>query len=841
MVAYSSGESVVLPLQELMDVLQFPIRVDVEGAKGWFIQEQKTFLLDTERREVTINGKRTRYPEARVEIIDDELYVDLELLQHWFPLVMDYSLAAQSLTITSKEKLPMELALDRQTSRRMGSEKEKPDYPFMMVPYQWISSPFMDVDISSDYDTQRSDPLNLTFNTLTSMEFLQLGTHMFMSGNSTRGLSDIRVRAERKDPYGELFGILNATELSLGDIATDELSLSTENTQGRGVLLSNFPLHRVSAFDQITLRGDLLPGWEVELYRNGVLLNFQDASADGQYEFFNVPLLTGENIIRLVFYGPFGEQREETKRYFIGKDLVTQGQSHYSLAVTQHERDVFQVNEPPDAQGLEGKTRVIAEYEYGLGERLTYHGHFTSLPLEDNKHHHYLTNGLSTTLGNSFWRTDMSHDAEDGGYAVSVNMQTRWQHFSVSTRYERFVDYVSEKTDTITDPVTRRVSLLLDGQVKVPALPTASTGLVLEREWFDSGRKETNISHRISMHVGVASFSHSLQLQQSESAGDTDRQLDGDLLISSRLERLGIRGGIGYDIYPTLQIDQLNLSADYDIARDYRGQLGLAHELSGDGITRITAGVSSMFEHYRLGLEGEYEDDGEARIGIMLSFSLGKMPEQTGYAIYPEPMASEGMLASRIFVDRNGDHQFDPGDEPLEHAGLRINRGSSREATNEGGMVFVLHLEPYEPSDVSVDMQTIEDPYLVPYQPGVRMVPRPSVPGQVEFALLPTGEIDGVVYLNKAGTNKDVSNVQVELVNQDGEMVQEARSAFDGFYLFDKVPPGDYNVRVSAAQAERLGLVVPEAQKVTIGYDSTIISGLNMVLKKETRNKGSPD
>ena len=64
----------------------------------------------------------------------------------------------------------------------------------------------------------------------------------------------------------------------------------------------------------------------------------------------------------------------------------------------------------------------------------------------------------------------------------------------------------------------------------------------------------------------------------------------------------------------------------------------------------------------------------------------------------------------------------------------------------------------------------------------------------------------------------------------DGAVVQEAKSQFDGFYLFEKVRPGRYTLRVAAEQLERLRLTaVPADMKVDL-RSGEVRSGVDVVL-----------
>lgn len=72
----------------------------------------------------------------------------------------------------------------------------------------------------------------------------------------------------------------------------------------------------------------------------------------------------------------------------------------------------------------------------------------------------------------------------------------------------------------------------------------------------------------------------------------------------------------------------------------------------------------------------------------------------------------------------------------------------------------------------------------------------------------------------------------LELVDSKNNTILRAKSAFDGFYLFTMVPPGSYLVRVSPEQIKRLNLKSPQDRKVVIEGDGTIVSGVDIILKR---------
>ena len=79
---------------------------------------------------------------------------------------------------------------------------------------------------------------------------------------------------------------------------------------------------------------------------------------------------------------------------------------------------------------------------------------------------------------------------------------------------------------------------------------------------------------------------------------------------------------------------------------------------------------------------------------------------------------------------------------------------------------------------------------------------------------------------------KAVSNVQLQLVNAKQKVIQTIKSEFDGFYLFQIVPPGKYWIRISPEQIKRLGLKNPELQEVNIKGEEMILSGMDLFLEQ---------
>jgi hypothetical protein len=71
----------------------------------------------------------------------------------------------------------------------------------------------------------------------------------------------------------------------------------------------------------------------------------------------------------------------------------------------------------------------------------------------------------------------------------------------------------------------------------------------------------------------------------------------------------------------------------------------------------------------------------------------------------------------------------------------------------------------------------------------------------------------------------------MQLLEGEETVVQEVESAFDGFYLFERVPFGRYSVRIAPEQVEQLNLIAPNPWTVTIDSDELVASGIHFILE----------
>ena len=252
----------------------------------------------------------------------------------------------------------------------------------------------------------------------------------------------------------------------------------------------------------------------------------------------------------------------------------------------------------------------------------------------------------------------------------------------------------------------------------------------------------------------------------------------------------------------------------------------------------MSIGINKLTDWSAWGVDLEYSDNAVFQASVNMAMSLGVNPASGQPMVMPERMATQGALMSRVFVDNNGNKVFDDGDEPLEGVRLEIDRGILKNESDADGFIYIPSVSPNRNLIVKVATESLRDPFLVPVKKGVTVVAHPGGTARVDFPVVTTGEIDGTVFKVDGTKVFPISGAEIQLLGADGAVLRELRSAFDGFYLMEYVPPGSYTVRINPEQLTRLSLVSDGIRRVEIEGDGTIANGQDIVLRAR---KGEPD
>lgn len=820
---YQYKDVVLLPLGGLSESIDLAITSSPEtnSAKGFIFKTERTFFLDTDRDEVTINGIITSYDSDLVHVLLDDIYVEADLLSKWLGIKLSVNLFLSQVWITSEEPLPFEKRLEREQKIKRTLSRLKTDkkyYPRHYEPYENTSIPFVDQTVRTGIKKRSDGETDFVYNYTThvSADLAKLESVWYITGNDQDFIEDFRLTLSRTDPESKLLGPLEATKFSFGHIFEPRVNLITQpSTLNTGFFVSNFEIGRQLEYDRHTFIGELLPDWEVEIYHNNSLLNYQSQDIDGQYRFEDVPLLYGKNHFRLVFYGPQGQQREENYHFELGDSLTKVGQHFYRTSLTNSS----------DGQ------RVIAQYNVGIKKNLSATAGFTSIPLIINNtavQNNYLLLGLRSYYEKYFFNLDTVFNTE-GGNALEFGLQTRFDDIIFGFEQTLLNDFSSEEFLPISVKITSKTRFNIDTAITTDFSPRIPIGFEISQDKFSNGTSTTNITNTISLNAHRVSYNNQLTFQQNTNLNNL---IFGTLQISQYTSDSSIRGTINYGLSPDVEISNASINYEIHNFHDYRVNFGLTQSLATN-TTELSTTFNKPYEEYNLGYGVRFNNNGEYSIEANFSVGIGQKPRSKQWITSKHSLAGNGSVSARVFIDVNQDGILDvENDVPLSGVGFTIDGSARRNVTDTDGVAFITSLPAYRPLDISVSKGTLEDPLWSSAIEGVRIIPRPGKTIQLDFPIFLTGEIDGTVYLETKGGKYGIGNVTVELIDANDQVVQSTQTAYDGFYIISDIPLGHFRTRIASKHLKNVRVKGQKTQSIDIKFDERYINGIDFTISR---------
>jgi hypothetical protein len=196
-------------------------------------------------------------------------------------------------------------------------------------------------------------------------------------------------------------------------------------------------------------------------------------------------------------------------------------------------------------------------------------------------------------------------------------------------------------------------------------------------------------------------------------------------------------------------------------------------------------------------------------------------------------MADSGFASVRVFLDENLNGVMDAGEQALPGVGFTVNGAQRELRTNNDGVAYLRRLPTRQGVNLAVDPTTLEDPQWALALEGIQVVPRAGTAAELDFPVIMSGEVDGVVFVVKGEKRRPAAGVTLELLAMgaaESKVIRQAKTASDGFFIVESVPPGEYLLRVAAEDMKRAHLVDTGARLVTVTPKGDVISGVDLYL-----------
>lgn len=834
-----TGE-VLVPLGELgrlldLDLVVSPSERRITGTIG---AARRSFLVDEATNTARLGGQVLPFQARQVLFTPTDAYLPADLLPAIFPAEAEFNSNELSLAFRTREKFPIQQRMER-LARIRGLTPEvdsRDDALRLSIPYRIASAPSFDVSADTGTDT-RPPRLPTRYDVRMAGDLLWSSFQGYLGSDSNGKPTSARVLFERRNPEGGELGPLDATRASLGDTFTPSLAIGARSLGGRGFSFTTQEVEQASVFDRIDLRGELPIGFDVELYVNDVLRGGQQTPVQGRYEFRDVPLVRGVNVIRIVTYGPRGERSEQTRVIRVGGGSLPKGELALEAGVIQQDRTVVDIGRdsivPTPGQG---DMRAVIGATYGIAENLTGVAGFATYTPTTGSRRVLGTVGLRTGIGGTAVTADAAYETK-GGYGASLGLAGNLFKLPVVGRHAEyrkgFVDealpfggdgralirYSEVSTDIIIPQGT-------SGQI-----PISLRG---QREQYADGTVSISGGVRTSLLLGSVATSASIDYVRTTSpvVPPTESMVGNVNASTFAAFQWQLRGSFDYDLLPKVVARAVSITADRDVADGTALRFGFGQQFTGDKQSTIQAGAIRRFKFADVSIVGDYSRPGnDWRIGVNIGFSFVYDPIRGRYRMTRPGAASGGNLAVRSFIDRDGDGRFTDGDEPVK--GVGIAGGLSPVTTDAQGGALVTGLGAGRTARVQMSLEGVENPYFTSPPLDVTVVPRPGRTGVLPVPLMPTGEVLArVTYTKPDGATVGLSAVRlIAIPTGPRGRRAEALTEFDGSVIFEKMPAGEYSLELDPEQAARLKMEFTAPITFTVPVDGGFVPDISAMIR----------
>lgn len=791
----------------------------------------ESLIVDLETQTLRINGKTRPATADDAFVLDGRIFVAEALLVGTFGLTFTYDDRRQRVGITSARPLPIDLrqARGKRWSRFDTNETAASSLMPMAYDYGLLDVPQTDFRLVTN--TSQHGAMSSNYDLLAVGEVAGLTQRLFLSGRQGNALAVTRWNAGRRDPQGNLLGVDRLQEFALGDVSGFGSAL-LGSARGRGIRLQTAPLLAATNFDSTEVRGDAPPGWDAELYVGPNLVDFKRIDASGQYVFPSVALRYGTNDIRVVLYGPNGQTRQVNYQQSVNSGTLLPGDFNVYAHLLQSDVDMLAAMNSRFQGG--GEAAAAVRLDYGLSRWLTASAELIRAPydsgnvslgglpvkrvadyagfeLRPNLNGLRLVSGLKVQAGGFAdpyalrnASTDPAPSKQSGVHdrnAFYANFAVPLYWLTLSGKTEHYGDGFSSDKNGVGSKATRQLTEL---STYVPlGFAEANAGQVLLglqnrslRDGTELMRYQLAYQHAISaVYLG-----HSLDYTRTRYSGADWLPAAGLYrgLASFRYDAFDARSELFYQLGQQNQFQSIGLFGRWRKSDALAITASLIHGASGNS---WSLGWSQVLDYSRfmLSFSSGYSPVGGYNIGTTLNFSLGPRPSSnSGWTASSRQQAESGRADVFVFEDKNFNGIYEPGtDSPIANAAVMVDRRIIDQRTDESGRVMINSLAALSTIDVELYPQELPDPFMVPMVPGYQLRPRAGKLMELMLPVTEGGELAGKL---KLLDGRPLGRVRLQLIHPQGHIQQETATLGDGYFMFNKIYPGQWRVRLSPSQ-----------------------------------------
>ncbi|MEM7680276.1 MAG: carboxypeptidase-like regulatory domain-containing protein, partial [Pseudomonadota bacterium] len=323
-------------------------------------------------------------------------------------------------------------------------------------------------------------------------------------------------------------------------------------------------------------------------------------------------------------------------------------------------------------------------------------------------------------------------------------------------------------------------------------LPFAGLNLSFDADHnrFEQGSKVTRLS--FGQNLNFEKFSAGHRFSYLDNGDNGVNTAGGSFNFNTNLTSdISARAALNYRVEPTTELGFLQFALN-NRDKDLRAGLQVTQGLEDPDFSQVRGQVGYDFGSFLGSAVADWNRDRGFDLSLRASTTFG--PDGLGgeYITTTAYRGSDTAVSVRLYEDLDFDGVFSEGDMPIADKRIRVNQLIS-DPSDEEGYIHVLGAGGEQLAYITLDEKSWANELIRPIKEGYSVVLRRGTRPFINFPLYQTGIIDGSV---KFPSGRGVGGMRVQLLDDEGNLVEEVETLFYGFYLFEFVRPGNYVVRL---------------------------------------------
>ncbi len=798
---YMKGEALYLPVTGLFTFLQIDNipSPGYDSVTGFFIRKEALYVIDRVLNRIQFNGKTFALTPGDLIRTETNLYLRSEYFGKVFGLKFDFDFASLSAILVTNVELPvireLRLSMMRHNLRRIRDEikadtnigRRYPLFHFGMADWAFVS-------------TQEA-PGNRNI-------FLNAVLGAVIAG----GEANVTLNYSNASPFNEkqqfyLWHYANNDNHLLRQVLLGKIPVQATSTivsSLAGVQFTNSPTTYRRSFGSYTISDYTQPGWGVELYVNNVLVDYLKADASGFYT-FDVPLVYGNSVVMLRFYGPWGEERSRQQNISIPFNFLPSKKLEYLVSAAMVE----------DSRHSAFARAIL---NYGLNNHMT--ASIGTEYLSSVTHHSIMPFlNFSLRIGPGLLVTSEYAPGIRFKSILSYSLPCNL-HFDFN--YTRFQQDQKAILTSVIEDRKLVISMPLHKNMFTSLVRFTIDQMSLQQsKYLTSELLISGCAYGVSANFTTIAMIYNPVRPYVYSALSFGFRLPARIIITPQAQ---------FD-YRSSRIVSVKVECEKQIFD--HGALKLSYENNFDiNLRNIQVGLRYVFPFAQTSASANLGNTNASFVqtarGSLLYDGKTKL-----YVASNLTGVGKGGIVIRPFLDLNNNGKRDPGEERV--SGLSIHMSGGRiEQDKRDSSIRIFDLEPFTGYFIETDRSSFDNVAWQVRKPVISVTVDPNQFKLVEVPVSVLGEASGTVYLANAIGKTGQGRIIVSFFRSDSSLDGRTVTEPDGYFSFLGLGPGSYRVMVNAEQLSKLNFSVSPVSipfVIAMNRDGDQVQGLDFELR----------